>query len=71
MTFALQIYQRPLVAMLPWAVILLTYFARVRFPLGLPGGLVAILLGTACAWTLPFLLPESIAGPKMVAAEIG
>jgi AGZA family xanthine/uracil permease-like MFS transporter len=53
MTFALQIWQRPLVAMLPLAIILLTYFAQVRFPWGLPGGLVAILLGTAMAWILP------------------
>lgn len=50
MTFALQIWQRPIVAMIPMAVILLTYFARVRFPLGLPGGLVAVVLGTGIAW---------------------
>jgi len=70
MTFALQIFQRPLVAMLPLAVILITYFSRVKFPLALPGGLVAVLLGTLCAWTLPFVIPESIAGPAMDAGEI-
>lgn len=70
MTFVLQIFQRPLVAMLPLAVILITYFSRVRFPLALPGGLVAVLLGTVCAWTLPFVIPESIAGPAMVTGEI-
>ncbi len=53
MTFALQIFQRPLVAMLPMAIILITYFSRVRFPLGLPGGLLAVLAGTILAWTLP------------------
>ena len=53
MTFALQIWQRPLVAMLPLAAVLIVYFAHARFPLGLPGGLVAILLGTALAWLLP------------------
>lgn len=52
MAFALQIWQRPLVAMLPLAVIMLTYFARVRFPIGLPGGLMAVLIGTALAWGL-------------------
>ncbi len=65
MTFALQIFQRPLVAMLPLAVVLVTYFARYSFPFGLPGGFVAVVLGTACAWTLPYLLPASIAGPAM------
>jgi AGZA family xanthine/uracil permease-like MFS transporter len=65
MKFALEIYQRPLVAMLPLAIILITYFSRIGFPLGLPGGFVAVLLGTLCAWTLPGLLPEELAGPAM------
>jgi len=68
MTFALQIFQRPLVAMLPLAIILITYFSRVPFPLGLPGGLVAVVLGTLCAWGLPAVLPESISGPPMDAS---
>ena len=70
MTFALQIFQRPLVAMLPLAIILLTYFANVRFPLGVPGGLLAILIGTACAWIFPAFVPESISGPKMDVASV-
>lgn len=53
MTFALQIFHKPLVAMLPLAVILIALFARTPFPGGLPGGLVALLLGTALAWGLP------------------
>ena len=52
MTFALQIFQKPLITMLPLAIVLITYFARVPFPLHLPGGLVAVTLGTAAAWTL-------------------
>ena len=52
MTFAYQIFQNPLVAMLPLAIILITYFANGRFPLGLPGGLVAVVAGTLCAWIL-------------------
>lgn len=65
MTFALQIFQRPLVAMPPLAVILVTYFARVKFPLALPGGLLAVLLGSLSAWFLVPLLPASVAGPAM------
>ncbi len=53
MSFALQIWQRPLVAMVPLAVVLLVYFSHVRFPLGLPGGFVAVVLGTGLAWLLP------------------
>lgn len=67
MTFALQIWQRPLVAMLPLAIILITYFSRIRFPLGLPGGLIAIVLGTLCAW----LLPDSWTSQHMSVAGVG
>jgi len=65
MSFVFQIYVHPLAAMLPLAVILITYFARVPFPLGIPGGFVAVLLGTLCAWILPLILPESLAGKPM------
>jgi AGZA family xanthine/uracil permease-like MFS transporter len=68
-TFALQIFQRPLVAMLPLAIVMVTYFARFSFPYGLPGGFVAILLGTLCAWILPFLLPASSSWPPMSVAS--
>ncbi len=53
MMFALQIWARPLVAMAPFAVVLVALFSGVRLPLGLPGGLVAIAVGTALAWLLP------------------
>lgn len=52
MTFALEIFQRPLVSMLPLAIVLLALFANARFPGGLPGGFVAILAGTLTAWLL-------------------
>jgi AGZA family xanthine/uracil permease-like MFS transporter len=50
MDFALRTWTTPLVALLPLGVILIQYFARIRFPFGLPGGLVAVALGTAIAW---------------------
>jgi AGZA family xanthine/uracil permease-like MFS transporter len=65
MKFALEIYQRPLVGMLPMAIILITYFSRMSFPLGLPGGFIAVLVGTLCAWVLPSVLPAALAGPPM------
>src|SRR5205085_9635204 len=55
MTFALQIWSRPLVAMVPMAIVLITYFAGTTFPLGLPGGLVAIVAGTVLAWGFTLL----------------
>jgi len=48
--FGYRIFQRPVIGIVPLAVVLLVYFSRVRFPLGLPGGLVAVLLGTLLAW---------------------
>jgi len=63
--FAFQIFERPLVAIVPMFVVLVGYFARVRFPLGLPSGLVAVVLGSVLAWTVP-LIPHC--GPAMMSA---
>lgn len=71
MTFALQIWSRPLVAMAPLAIVLVTYFAHYRFPLSLPGGLVAIVVGTAIAWipaSVNYLAPGSL-DPKILGVE--
>ncbi len=48
--FLFRTFASPVVAFLPLGAVLLTYFGRVRFPFGIPGGLVAIVLGTALAW---------------------
>jgi len=45
MDFLFRIYERPWIAMLPMILILAQYFSRVRYPLGVPGGLVAVALG--------------------------
>jgi len=58
--FAFQIYERPLVAMLPMLIILVVYFAKVRFPLGLPGGMVALIVGAGLAWL------SGVWGPPMM-----
>jgi AGZA family xanthine/uracil permease-like MFS transporter len=46
--FLFRTYAHPVVGLLPLGVILLTYFGQVKFPL--PGGLLAVILGTALAW---------------------
>jgi AGZA family xanthine/uracil permease-like MFS transporter len=48
--FLFRTYARPLVGLTTLAVIILVYFGRVRFRGGLPGGLVAVALGTLIAW---------------------
>lgn len=73
MKFALEIWQRPLVAMLPLAIVMLTYFAGIRFPLGLPGGFLAVVAGTALAWLLTWAqpwLPAGWADPPMSALAV-
>lgn len=69
--FAFQIFDRPAVALLPMFVVLVVYFAQVRFPLGLPGGLVALALGTALAWLCPLWGDAPILRPAAVADAVG
>ena len=59
--FAFQIFERPLVAIVPLFIVLIGYFARVRFPGGIPSGLAAVIVGTILAWTIPYAV-----GPKMM-----
>jgi len=61
--FLFRTYARPVVGLTTLAIILLTYFGRVRFKGGLPGGLVAVAVGTALAW-MTGIAPEGPApGP--------
>jgi AGZA family xanthine/uracil permease-like MFS transporter len=62
MDFALRTWSQPLVALLPLGVILIQYFARIRFPFGLPGGAVAVALGTALAWATGMMDPAALSG---------
>lgn len=48
--FLFRTFARPQVGLVTLAVVMLVYFGRVRFKGGLPGGLVAVTLGTAIAW---------------------
>lgn len=52
MGFVFQIFASPVLALIPAFFILLVYSSRVKLPGGLPGGLAAVLLGTALAWGL-------------------
>lgn len=48
--FLFRAFARPVVGFATLGVVLLTYFGRVRFRGRLPGGLVAVALGTLLAW---------------------
>jgi AGZA family xanthine/uracil permease-like MFS transporter len=74
MKFALEILAAPLVAIVPLGIILLTYFAKARMPLGVPGGLLAVVIGTALAWSLPdswLAKPMSLAAVSAAWSERG
>jgi AGZA family xanthine/uracil permease-like MFS transporter len=64
MGFIFQIFASPAIAILPMMMILITYASRTKLPLGLPGGLVAVLTGVALAWIfrasgLPYFEPST------------
>jgi AGZA family xanthine/uracil permease-like MFS transporter len=48
--FLFRAYARPLVGLSTLAIVVLVYFGRRKFRGGLPGGLIAVLLGTTLAW---------------------
>jgi AGZA family xanthine/uracil permease-like MFS transporter len=52
MGFIFQIFSSPLVALFPALLVLIGYAGRVRWPLGLPTGFIAVVVGTATAWIL-------------------
>ena len=52
MGFVFQIFATPSLGLLPMLLILVGYAAKLRLPLGLPAGFVAVALGTALAWVL-------------------
>jgi len=63
MSFVFRIFASPAITLVPMLLLLVTYASRVRLPLGLPGGLVAVLVGVVLAWTLraagqPFFEPD-------------
>lgn len=69
--FAFQIFERPLVALVPMFVVLIGYFARVRLPLGLPSGFAAVIVGTILAWTVPYAVGPTLMSGEAVKAAVG
>jgi AGZA family xanthine/uracil permease-like MFS transporter len=67
MEFVLRTYEHPLVAFVPLAILLARYLGHARLPFGLPGGLLALIAGTAIAWTLHFL---GVAGAPALGGDL-
>jgi AGZA family xanthine/uracil permease-like MFS transporter len=47
---ALEMYMSPVIGLVCFAIILVSWFGGVRYPRGIPAGLVAIAVGTVIAW---------------------
>ena len=65
---AFEIIEAPVIGLVSVAIIFGAWFAGVRFPGGVPGGLVEILVGTAIAW-ISFVFGWDLAG--VTAAGVG
>jgi adenine/guanine/hypoxanthine permease len=59
--FTLQIWDRPLVAFIPLALILLEYFSHTKLPFRIPAGFYAILIGSIIAWSTGSMSAERFA----------
>ena len=64
MDFAFQCFEHPFIALIPLAIILLQYFSRIRFPMGISGGLVAVMVGGILAWALGLMDFEKLAAAR-------
>ena len=63
MSPAAQVFATPVIGVICFAVILASWFGGVRYFGGVPGGLVAIAVGTVIAWL------SSGAGPRLWRAD--
>ncbi|HKY07932.1 MAG TPA: NCS2 family permease [Candidatus Binatia bacterium] len=76
MDFTFKIFAQPLVALVPMAVIFVAYFSQQKLPLGLPGGLVAIAIGTFLGWLLgtmegkPAVTPAALSLPEFTGVAL-
>src|SRR5580700_9339107 len=50
--FLFRTFARPVVGLTTFGIVMLTYFGRVRFKGRLPGGMVAVALGTLVSWAI-------------------
>src|SRR5262245_4288240 len=72
--FFFRTFAHPIVGLTTLAIVLVTYFGRVRLRGGLPGGLVAVAIGTLLAWLTgiaPGVTPPMAAGVHLPVPVLG
>jgi len=65
---AFQMWEVPWIALVGFAIILISWMANVRLPFGIPGGLAAIVVGTVFAWVAVALNWSGLMEPTAVGA---
>jgi AGZA family xanthine/uracil permease-like MFS transporter len=60
MSFVFRTFARPVIGLTTLGIVLMTYFGAVRFRGGVPGGLVAVAVGTAIAWATGVAPPKDM-----------
>ncbi len=63
MSFFFRTFARPVIGLTTLGIVLMTYFGAVRFRGGLPGGLVAVAIGTGLAWLTGVSPPKATIDP--------
>ncbi len=63
-------WEDPWLFMLSLAIVLVSWMAGVRLPYGLPGGLVAVVLGTALAWLAKLVHLDELMQPADVVVRL-
>ncbi len=56
----IQFWDKPLIAFVPLALILVEYFSRAKLPFRIPAGLYALIIGTAIAWSIGAMNPAEV-----------
>ncbi|MBO0333972.1 hypothetical protein J0X12_10115 [Sneathiella sp. CAU 1612] len=67
---AFQMYEVPWIAIVCFGIILLSWLGKVRMPFGIPGGLAAVIVGTAMAWGAVFLGYSDLMVPSAVGSAM-
>ena len=65
MGFVFRIFNNPVIALIPMFLIIITYASRIKLPLKLPGGLVAMFVGIAIAW-ISYAAGLNVYSPKQI-----
>jgi AGZA family xanthine/uracil permease-like MFS transporter len=68
---AFQMWEVAWLGLLSFGIVLISWTANVRLPFGLPGGLVAVVLGTVVAWVTTLLGWSDVMHPAQVGAALG